>query len=192
MQRVKNLFPAPCPRFASPYPRTRRGISIAEVVIASTLLTVLTTAGVTVLLLLMSAEQRAAEAVLVERTISDFAAELRRDAHEAADVQADGDSRLILTGDDDREVTYECAGDGVWRREQSGGEAVRQEKFHLPFGTSRFELMAERRLIVWRHEREIPVTMSLAEPTVGTEQPRRMFRIDAAVGFSRGLEVAAH
>ncbi|MGE0378200.1 MAG: hypothetical protein AB7Q45_22545, partial [Planctomycetaceae bacterium] len=129
--------------------------------IASTLLTVLTTAGVTVLLLLMSAEQRAAEAVLVERTISDFAAELRRDAHEAADVQADGDSRLILTGDDDREVTYECAGDGVWRREQSGGEAVRQEKVHLPVGTSRFELMAERRLIVWRHERESPVTRSL-------------------------------
>lgn len=186
-------LPTPYSRFPSRYWLSSPcGISIAEVIIATSVLSVLATTGVTVVLLLMTAEQRAAESVLVERTIADLGDELRRDAHAAAAAELAGEARVVLTGEAGERVSYECTGDGVWRREESGESPVRREKFHLPFGASRFELVEGGRLVVWRHEREVPVTMSLAEPTVGTDPPRRVFRIDAAVGLRRGLTVAAH
>jgi hypothetical protein len=91
---------------------------------------------------------------------------------------------LSLRLPDDVRVTYECSEDGVWRRERAGDETVRQEKFHLPFGASWFERTNDgARLIVWRHEREVPATMSFADAPATTDQPRRTYRITAALNW---------
>ncbi len=175
--------------------RTRLGFTVVEVTIAAVVLSVLTVTGITVVLLLMTAEQRAAESLVVERSIAALADELRRDAHAATTAELTGEeaaspTTLSLWFADDSQATYECTDDGVWRREQRGDMVARREKFHLPFGTSWFEpldggTLDGGRLVVWRHEREIPVTMSLAEPSATSDQPRRAFRIEAALWRSR-------
>lgn len=160
--------------------RSRRGLSVAEATIAATILSSLTVAGMTVVCLLMTAEQRTAESVVVERTIAALADELRRDARGATVAERIETNRVSLQLSNDTQAIYECTDDGVWRREQLGDRITRQEKFHLPFGDSRFEPVEEG-LIVWIHEREIPTTAGFAEPSATSDQPQRAYRVEAAV-----------
>ncbi len=156
----------------------RRGISIAEVVIAASSVSVLSVIGITVVCLLMTAEQRAMESIVIERTIGELADELRQDAHLARGATLnDAHTSLTLHLPDGSSVTYLCTDDSVHRSDAT----ERQEQFHLPFGQSRFELTFAERLIVWRHEREPVLDMSLSEPSTEIKTPRRMYRIDAAL-----------
>ncbi len=159
-------------------PHPRRGISVAEVIIAATGVSVLSVIGITTVCLLMTAEQRAMESIVVDRTIGELADELRQDAHTSilADVNEDG-TTLNLQQVNETDITYTCTDDGIHR---SDG-AERNEDFHLPFGKSRFELSVSGRLVTCRHEREPTLDMSLSKPSPSTDQPRRTYRIDAAL-----------
>ncbi|MCA9112417.1 MAG: hypothetical protein KDA52_20850 [Planctomycetaceae bacterium] len=158
--------------------RLRSGISVAEVVIAATGVSVLSVIGITTVCLLMTAEQRAMESIVVDRTIAELADELRQDAHTSlsAEINDDG-TELNLRQASETLITYACTSDGIHRSDAT----ERNEDFHLPFGQSRFELSETGRLITCRHERDPTLEMSFFEPNETTAQPRRKYRIDAAL-----------
>ena len=158
--------------------KRRQGFSVAEVLIAATGVSVLSVLSITLICLLMTAEQRTMESIVIERTISELAHELRQDAHLASTV-ALSDDQLTLTLQlaDNASVTYSCSVDAVSRSNASGhGEA-----FSLPFGESKFSLSDSEQLITFRHERQPAQDMSLSESPTAAEESGHIYRIDAAL-----------
>lgn len=161
-----------------PSVQCRPGMSIAEVVIAATGVSVLAGLGVTIVCLLMTAEQRTMESIVIERTIGDFAHEFRQDAHRASAVTLNDDqTTLSLQLSGDETVTYACTDDAVTRT----GATERREEFRLPFGQSSFSLSERDLLITWRHEREPQQEMSLSESPSRLKETPKVYRINAAL-----------
>ncbi|MCA9075146.1 MAG: hypothetical protein KDA93_08940 [Planctomycetaceae bacterium] len=158
--------------------RKRRGITITEVVIAASGVSVLSVLGITVICLLMTAEQRAMESIVIDRSISELAHDLRQDAHSATTATLSDDQAtlsLVLPGDET--VNYTCTDDAVTRTDTTD----RRDEFALPFGHSRFSKPESDRLITFWHEREPQQDMSLSENSSNLKETERTYRIDAAL-----------
>ena len=167
---------------------SRRGISIVEVLLALSALSALSVLTITVVCLLTSAEQHAAESLFVDLTVASLAADLREDAHQALGVEAappDDEGRVLQVTfhqPGDRKVTYQCTSDSVVRRQEDHRDAVATETYRLALGESRFEIADESELLMWTHEREIPNLGGFAESGT-TDGPLRTYHVHAAVGL---------
>ena len=129
MQRVSRVIE----RIQNPPPRsvrTRMGFTIIEILLTVSAISALSVLTITVICLLTSAEQHAAESLFIDLTVANLAADLRDDAHRAVRLEAappDGDGRvtsITLVQPGNTRVTYECTTVGVIRRQDNrdGGQ----------------------------------------------------------------------
>lgn len=170
----------------------RSGYNIAELLIAITAIASLSVLAMTVISMLITAEQNSAESMWIDRTVANFAADLRDDAHRAIDVDViagDGDnvSQIAFVLPTDLRVTYECTKNRVIRRQLKNGTSEHTERYPLAFGTSWFETPGEDGLITWTHVREIPRVGGFSESNSEIATPTQTYRILATVGLHRYL-----
>ena len=133
--------------------RTRRGVSLAELLVVISSATVILTMSATLIHRIMHTQSRAYAFFCVERSALRLTTQFRRDVHSATDASIDGAGdegvlTLQLTGD--QTVEYRRAEGNVARVLSSGGDVVAREEFPFPAGTEwgLQEHQAPRRLIL--------------------------------------------
>lgn len=166
----------------------RCGFNIAELLFAITAVSALSVLAMTVVAMLMTAEQRSAEGLWVDATLANLAADLREDAHRATafNVTPDADGRitqLTLVQPDEVHVIYRCTAAGVDRLTEVTGTRQAVETYRLAFGTSWFETHADEDVITWRHTRELPGIAGPEASAPSDAAPRRADAISAAIGL---------
>lgn len=165
----------------------RRGFSISELLFAVTAVSGLSVLTITVIGLLVSAEQHSAEALWVSATISDLANDLRTDAHQATEVRyADPQEGHILqvtfVPADGRELTYSCSAEGVTRIQGAGPDIESRQFYRLAFGESWFDSV-QNGILRWNHVRDVPGIGGYSEPQGEDTTARRHYAVNAAVGL---------
>jgi competence protein ComGF len=166
----------------------RRGFNLAELLFVIAAISGLSVVVMTVVGLLITAEQHAAEDLWVDVTISSLACDLRQDAHQAHDLEAVVDEQghssnvtLLLPGE--TRVTYECTAEGVTRREAREGGPIAIEIYRLALGTSTFHPPGDDGLLRWSHVRAIPNIGGFSESTATNGAVLREFNVFSAVGL---------
>jgi len=167
-------------------PRARRGITIIEVLIAVTGVTmILGLCAVSIQLLMkLSGDgvSRYGAAVALER----LARQIREDAHSSESTRLVNDQKpdnkagsLQLTLTPDHSVAYESQNGAVVRTESAAGKVVRHERYSLPAGgTARFELRAEG------SSRLVALIMTRS-PGKSQTEPARPLEVLAHIGKDR-------
>jgi hypothetical protein len=155
--------------------------------------TILSITGATILCVLMAAERSGAEAVIVERSLSHLAQQLRRDVHaaEAAHVRSGEGAdpqELEVQLPGRRRVRYACRADEVTREVFEGETAQGREGFRLPGGESRFEDVDGAPLAFIHRRPQERLIESGGDRAQAV--PLREVRIEAVVGWDRRLKAA--
>jgi hypothetical protein len=153
---------------------------------ATTAITGLSILAMTVVGMLVSAEQHSAEALWIDSRIASLGDTLRTDAHLALRVEPGDPSgnrmqTLTLVHPHDVRISYECTDEGVVRRESNLDGHVSTETFRLPFGESWFEPLREERLVEFVHARAIPTIGGFS--SADREAVQRNWRLIAMVGL---------
>lgn len=165
----------------------RPGFNLPELLFAVSATSALSVIVMTVVGLLVTAEQRAAEALWIDVTVSSLAADLREDAHQAITVEAEADgeghaSAVTLLLPQQTRVSYECTPEGVVRRHSREGEPEARETYRLALGSSTFLPPGEDGLLKWTHVRAVPSVGGFSESPSGDGAASRVFHVHAAVG----------
>lgn len=167
----------------------RRGFTLMEMLLVITVIGALSAMGAVLIGLLMSAESRGTEGVVVQTTFSRLGRQLRADAHAAvaADVIASGDAadaQLNLQRADGRGIRYIVNKDEVVREADRGSESPSRETYLLPEGTSRFVVDPVARVVRLEHLR--PYATETETGVAGLQPvPRRLLQIEAALDWDR-------
>jgi len=165
----------------------RRGFSIAELMFAITAVSGLSVLALTIVGLLMTAEQHSAESLWINVRISDLANDLRSDAHRATTVRYGAEEAgrvadVTLGFPEGADITYTCASDGVTRIEAADGDETSTQQYRLSFGESWFE-KAQDGILRWNHTREVPSVGGYTQPDAQDTTARRIFTVNAAIGL---------
>jgi type II secretory pathway pseudopilin PulG len=144
--------------FKNSGPAPRRGITIIEVMIVVTVVTMLLAVCAVSIQLLMRLNADVQGRFNATVALDRLARQVRADSHASATAQIVGDEKnkarpagLRLVFEADHTVTYQSADGGMVRTESRGGKVIRHETYALPRGNvGRFELRDEssRRLVV--------------------------------------------
>lgn len=169
----------------------RRGFNLAELLFVISAISALTVLVMTVIGLLITAEQHAAEALWIDLTVSSFATDLRQDAHQALELEAAADeqgrtARVSFLLPEATRVTYECTSEGVVRRQTRDGEPEATETYRLALGSSTFRPGGEDGLLIWTHLREIPSIGGFGQPPADSGSVQRTFHVQTVVGLHAG------
>ena len=166
----------------------RRGFTMVELLISVTTLVGLSILVMTVIALLITAEQSSTETLFVEQTIANLADDLRQDAHQSRSLQTDNEAGLdrvdiiTLFHNDGHRIIYECTANSVERTSMDGKDITSTEDYRLPFGTSWFTVVDER-LVSWHHDRLRPAVGGLSQPDAADVSARDTYQVDAALGI---------
>ena len=167
---------------------SRGGFTLAEMLVAISVLFVVSVTSALTIGMLMAADARSGEAFLVQNSLVRLGRQFRDDVHAARAVSVaaeDGvpDGRMVLELSDGGGVTYRAAADGVVREAAGTADGDAREEFRLPEGSSRFSVIDNGRLAVLIHER--PYLTHTDSYARGSDSvPMREVRFEAATGWS--------
>lgn len=167
----------------------RTGVSLIELlVVISTLSVVMTTSTITLFRLLQA--QTAGTNVLADAlTTNRLARDLRRDAHAAttAELQATDDGQsLVLTGGDGSLVTYRMQSGRMSREATVDPDVPVREEYALGGATAELELTESGRLITVRlRPTETPQTTAAGQDHPLQHRPSAVLTIQAALPAPR-------
>jgi prepilin-type N-terminal cleavage/methylation domain-containing protein len=171
----------------------RSGYTLIEMLLVITVLGVLSAMGAVLIGLLMSAESRGTEGIVVQTTFSRLGRQLRADVHaaESADVVAVGevvDGRLNLQLEDGGSVHYIAEEGQIVREFERGNDDKLREEYLFPEGTSRF--VADGAAGVVRLEHLRPYATETETGVEGLQRvPLRLMQIEAALGLDRRHQI---
>jgi hypothetical protein len=115
--------------------RTRRGVSLVEILIVMSAITVVISLSGKIMHQMMHAHSRAQRMMQGERTALRLSAQLRRDVHRAEEVQIAGEvpqQTITLRGPELGEVQYRAEGETVLRSGGKPGAMAARESFVFP------------------------------------------------------------
>jgi hypothetical protein len=164
-----------------------------ELLLVITVIGALSAMGAVLIGLLMSAESRGTEGIVVQTTFARLGRQLRADVHaaESADVVAVGDAadaQLNLQLGDGSSVRYIAAAGHVVRERERGDAGKSREEYLLPEGTSRFVADEDAGLVRLEHLR--PYATDTETGVEGLQRvPLRLMRIEAALDMDRRHQI---
>lgn len=168
----------------------RRGFSLVEMLVVIVSMSVLLGVAVTTLTLLMRAGQTATSAVTSSLAVSRLAHDFRREvrAASAAEVEPGENgqpARLRLSVAPDRRVIYWREKTSILRREMSGDEVLRAEKYSVDASEVSFTVPESGQVTL-----AISTSLNDRAPTRGrsVSAVSRRFQIDATVGADRRFQ----
>jgi type II secretory pathway pseudopilin PulG len=169
-------------------PAHRRGWTLIEMLIVCTTVGILTVTGVVTIGMLMSAENRGAESLVRQTTISRLSAQFRADLHATAnaslqDGNAAGQSSLVLEHPDGSMITYEIMEDALERRVAGRGDGGHRERFRLPQTQMHFESAVDGRIMRLVLEPPAPLISETAAGDLPQPATQRI-AIDAAIAWN--------
>lgn len=154
----------------------RAGVTLIELIVVMTVLSVVRLSITTVLYTLYRADHRLRDDLQCEFAMDRLANRLRLDAHSATSANlldlAEGGHELVLSIADERNVHYGLSDEGVYRIVRKGAAILHQDVFLVGHATADWELRSteDPSLIV--------LTLTTQE---GRSQSTRVRRIKAAV-----------
>ena len=154
----------------------RTGVTLIELIVVMTVLSVVWLSITTVLYTLYRADHRLRDDLQCEFAMDRLANRLRLDAHSATSANlldlAEGGHELVLSIADERNVHYGLSDEGVYRIVRKGAAILHQDVFLVGHATANWELRSPPDPWV------IVLTLTTRE---GRSQSTRVRRIKAAV-----------
>lgn len=178
-------FRAPRPHEGQRSHPPRAGVSLLEVLVVMTTLSVLLTTCTVTLMRLLRAQSASGGALAASLTISRLARDLRRDAHTAAAAAWDGPvagEAIELTDGNGGRVRYALSTEGVRRTTTPADGRVAVDDYLFPAAKVEWELAESGLLVVVRISRSSPSSRGETGTSPLAALPPERLVIEAAVG----------